>query len=245
MTLECEPAAFTITMNRDEARNREPEHPPEWHRSSSGVAWVAPSDGRTGGTWIGVNEHGAALCLLNGYRVADAQAGHMSRGAIIPDLLSLGPAEEIMKDLRERYDPRPYASFRLVVAAGRSVHEFEWDGVGAWGGTEHSGHWVLLSSSSVEPEATLAYRRRLFVEWLENGCVREGTLPAFHRMSSAGHESESPLMSRPKSATRSITQARVDFTGGEARMCYWPRPHDPARHEPRRLALPLLGRGRA
>jgi len=72
VTLRCGASSLVLTMNRDERLERSPEEAP---RLISGDAlrpsWLAPFDGASGGTWIGVNERGVASCVLNGYEPAD------------------------------------------------------------------------------------------------------------------------------------------------------------------------------
>ena len=59
---------LTVTMNRDEKRERSGELPPyKWPDSD----FWAPQDKKANGTWFGVNEKGRVACLLNGYAAGD------------------------------------------------------------------------------------------------------------------------------------------------------------------------------
>src|SRR5262245_7611818 len=118
-----------LTMNRDERLDRAPEEPPrripgEVDRPS----WMAPFDGATGGTWIGVNDRGVAACLLNGYSPADealrGTPGVPSRGSIIPRILEDQDGSRPVA-LRDAIDFSAYPSFTLLVVSadgGEVVH---------------------------------------------------------------------------------------------------------------------------
>ena len=72
-----EPGTFRLFFNRDERRTRRPAIPPAVHRKGD-TRFIAPRDGDFGGSWLGVNEHGVSLCLLNGYAAED-ETGGLSR----------------------------------------------------------------------------------------------------------------------------------------------------------------------
>ncbi len=187
-----------------------------------------PIDGHVGGTWIGVNAHGVAVCLLNAYRPGQMLAlpevpSAFSRGTIVPTVLAQGDGERVRKWITQKFDPSPYESFHLVVAwlegGARSV----------WSGSEYLEHspcrdeWTFVSSSLWRPEAVLAWRREAFEQWCNAGSARRGHLPAFHLLRAEGKEEWSPLMDREWSCTRSITQAHVDGHTRRNFLRYWPR----------------------
>src|SRR6185312_11981515 len=57
---------YQLLCNRDERHTRRPAQAPTV-RQNGGVRFIAPIDGEEGGSWIGVNEFGLTLCLLNRY----------------------------------------------------------------------------------------------------------------------------------------------------------------------------------
>ena len=75
---------FQLGCNRDERLSRVPAMPPRVHLVGEVVA-AFPTDAQGGGTWIGVNEHGLTIGILNrtmpGDRAAVA-ALRCSRGTI-------------------------------------------------------------------------------------------------------------------------------------------------------------------
>ena len=144
---------FHLLMNRDEQRTRSVGLPPALHSCGDHQA-LYPSE-PTGGTWIGVNEKGLTIALINWYSKPQLQgAPAFSRGEIIPKLLaenSPGNAERLLRSLPlTRLNP-----FRLilVLAKDQSLHEFRSDSTSLekltfpW----ERNHW--FSSGYDEPEA--------------------------------------------------------------------------------------------
>src|SRR5689334_22002529 len=84
---------YELFCNRDERRTRKPAAPPVI-REARGVRFIAPIDGDHGGSWIGVNEAGVSLCLLNRYEDASSspdgvksEDDYRSRGLLLTSLL--------------------------------------------------------------------------------------------------------------------------------------------------------------
>jgi Transport and Golgi organisation 2 len=227
VTLRCGAGSLVLTMNRDERYERGPEEPPrripgEPDRPS----WLAPFDSDSGGTWIGVNERGVVSCVLNGYEPADealrGAAAVPSRGSIIPRVLEeqdgVGPAR-----LPGALDFSAYPSFTLLVASKNGGELVRWRrGAGLTREPLPLGWTFLTSSSWNEPEVA-AWRRQAFASWRAAGEAEEHGLPTLHVRAPAGDEARAPFMTRDASATRSITQVRVDASRGLASLSWWPR----------------------
>ena len=248
VTIHRDTATLLVTMNRDELYTRAPERPPAvFGEGGPSAQWLAPIDGETGGTWIGVNACGVAACLLNAYLPGDMPlqppaTPATSRGGIVPAVLTQGHGARVLAWLADEFDPSPYGSFQLVVV---------WPEGGlrrVWSGTEYietfpcQEEWTLVSSSFWNAAAVLAWRRDAFARWRVAGGERRGYLPSFHLLHVEGQEALTPLMDRPWSCTRSITQVLVDRRNRRNELRYWPRkagegvPVEPAVT----LDLPLL-----
>ncbi|MGQ0552782.1 MAG: NRDE family protein [Planctomycetota bacterium] len=63
---------YLLASNRDESPRRVPALAP-YARQLGGRLVLAPRDGEAGGSWIGVDEQGRALCVLNGDAPAPAK----------------------------------------------------------------------------------------------------------------------------------------------------------------------------
>lgn len=55
---------YVLLCNRDERHTRKPALGPRISERN-GISFIAPVDGDHGGSWIGVNQFGLTLCLLN------------------------------------------------------------------------------------------------------------------------------------------------------------------------------------
>lgn len=227
VTLRCGAGSILLTMNRDERYERAPEEPPRRIPGDPGrPAWLAPFDSASGGTWIGVNERGVASCVLNGYEPSDeglrGNPSVPSRGSIIPRILEeqdgVGPAR-----LPGALDFSAYPSFTLLVTSKDGGEIVRWrHGAGLTRETVFPGLTFLTSSAWNEPE--VAFRRsRAFDAWRAAGEPVANGLPTLHLVAGAGDEGSAPFMTRETSATRSITQVRIDAASPVASLVWWPR----------------------
>ncbi len=109
---------YLLGHNRDESRRRSRGLPPSRGRRQ-GRAFLAPRDPDGGGTWLGVNESGLTLCVLNAAEPDPSRlpAVPPSRGRVAWDLLHLDSAGAIAARLeRRREDLLRVRAFQLVVA---------------------------------------------------------------------------------------------------------------------------------
>jgi hypothetical protein len=104
-----------VACNRDEQVTRAAALPPVVRRIG-GVRAMMPVDPVSGGTWVGADEAGVVMALLN-YNprgAIAAAAAARSRGVIIPSLLGLGGAREVA-GAAAALRPGLFGAFRLVV----------------------------------------------------------------------------------------------------------------------------------
>jgi hypothetical protein len=130
------PDGFRVVVNRDEADARPPALPPTSHtlldEHGNLVQATWPTDPVGGGTWLGINDRGVLLTLLN-YNLEDAlgvpralpASSHLrSRGEIIPQLLTASTAAQAINALQRwqlQANDRPlYAPFRLIAVGAPS-----------------------------------------------------------------------------------------------------------------------------
>lgn len=116
-----------VFFNRDELAGREPGDAPA-PAEIEGVRFLAPRDGRAGGTWIAASDRGLALALLN--RSDGLQPPRPgSRGRLIPRLMvARDPDDLASRLLREPLRDLPpfrLASFWREPARAELV---SWDG---------------------------------------------------------------------------------------------------------------------
>lgn len=232
--------SLLVTMNRDEARDRGPERPPEIHRGE--VSWLAPADSERGGTWMAINELGVVACMMNAYIPGESPAAlgnatRLSRGMIVPWIMVRGGLDGVRAALERDFDPSPYPPFTALLAHCDGVDSFTWDGDGAWEHTVKRDEWAHFTSSSWNTDEVIAWRARVFEEWLRTGHAMHGPLPSFHLLCKPEMREWSPWMDREHTCTRSVTQ--ILKTGNEAMMRYWTRAAIDADIGPNVCALPL------
>jgi hypothetical protein len=201
--------ALSLFFNRDELRNREAARPPE-RFATDGVSWLAPVDGRAGGTWIAAADSGLALALLNRSE-GTPPARARSRGVLIPRLIAAGAPDELAGRLTaatlDHYPP-----FRLLAL----WHEAERGLVAAWDGhqldlDETDAALGLLCSSGLGDERAARERGRV---WARLRAERPAWDPAAHRDFHRDHRPEpsawSVCVHRDDARSVSFTEIEIE-----------------------------------
>lgn len=216
-----------ITMNRDERRGR-----PELNRlrQSKGVCY--PVDIPSDGTWVGANQDGLVLALLNRYQDAEHYAepsrAPQSRGVIIPRLLRLSDQEAVVAELK-RWDLRAYSPFDLVISGPGELLQWVWDGRASH--LETPGPEAFLRSSSSEHvQRALEFRQQRFAQFVSRveaqdiRCehLADRVLDEFHLGTQGADPEIDAFMVRAKTHTKSITQMVAEE--GQVAIRYWPEP---------------------
>jgi Transport and Golgi organisation 2 len=121
---------FLLAMNRDEQRTRAHALPPTIQRCGD-LSALYPSE-PSGGTWVGINEAGLCIALINWYSRPQYQGTPaFGRGAIIPRLLASPTQQKIDCSVRalpfDQLNP-----FRLFVIGKEAdgIHEYRSDSSG-------------------------------------------------------------------------------------------------------------------
>lgn len=227
---------YELFCNRDERHTRKSAGLPSL-RETRGVRFVAPTDGDHGGSWLGVNEAGLTLCLLNAYEGAQpaARDDYRSRGLLLTDLMDCLSVEGVRGRLSGA-DLGSYRPFTLAALSARepallvhwrnSVKTFDEDGDA----------WVPLTSSSYRAAEVTAARESVFRRMAVGaGAVTPAMLGEFHRSHDAAGGASSVCMHREDAATVSFSRVRVG--AGRIELAY--EPLSPcARALPVRVDLP-------
>jgi hypothetical protein len=199
---------YELFCNRDELHTRPPASPPEV-ASHRGVRYLAPTDGQAGGTWVGVNELGLGLCLLNAWRAAlpEPPEGFESRGTLVRGLFDARSQADVSERLRAD-DLARYPGFRLTVfEPGRDPRLFA-----------HTSRDLVeeraeppIVSSSLDRERAFAERREVLERLrAESGGADAALLAAYHASHLPERGPWSVCMHRDDAATVSATHVRVD-----------------------------------
>jgi hypothetical protein len=222
-----------VFFNRDELDGREPATAPALGEHE-GVRFLAPRDGRAGGTWIAVSERGLALALLNrSDGVHPARSG--SRGRLIPRLVAARDPDDLAaRLLREPLRDLPpfrLASFWLEPVRAELV---AWDGRRLAVERLEAGGGMLCSSGLGDERARLERSARLAEARARAGAWGFDELRRFHRSHEPEPSAWSVCMHRSDAETVSYVELTLSLAG--LRLAYLGAP--PCRGgEPVELAL--------
>jgi hypothetical protein len=204
-------------MNRDESVSRPVALWPEVH-SIDGRPCVYPRE-PAGGTWIGLNDAGLCLALINWYAVPVRPVnGTISRGTIVKALLKARTLDESYSTLRllplNRLPP-----FRLIAIAlrERAVVEFRWDQDVLLPERKRwtADHWF---SSGLDESAAQAKRGEVCLQaWKKPHAGELQWLRELHKSHLPERGAFSICMHREEAATVSYTEIEIEDSLGVMR----------------------------
>ena len=126
---------------------------------------LSPSDALAGGTWVGVNNLGHTIILLNGgfkNHIRQSKYRH-SRGMIVTNLLSTPrPIESF-----EQMDLHDIEPFTLVVWVNQSLNQLVWDGLDKTIQSLPIDKSYIWSSSTLYRPEVKEHRKALFDNWMK------------------------------------------------------------------------------
>lgn len=201
---------YVLLCNRDESHTRKPAAGPRVGERR-GVAFVAPRDGDHGGSWIGVNQFGLTLCLLNRYGDSNPEAEwtFTSRGLLLTDLLDSERSQELQRRVGN-VDLGRFRPFTMaVLAVGEPALLIDWTGreCSVQPNAEIS---MLLTSSSLLGSKARELRERQFHKMMSQaGKVDAELLYRFHRSHAPAAGPYSVCMHREDAATVSLSAVTV------------------------------------
>jgi hypothetical protein len=191
------------------------------------VSWATyPQDPVSGGTWIGVNDDGLVVALLNRTMTSGVQRhAPQSRGSIVPRLLGCASVDRAVQ-ASEALDSRTFEPFRLVMVQRATVAVMTGDPARPTKEVFPLVAPLMFTSSSLGDALVEAPRRRLFEQlvladddWLR-GQFR------FHRHRWARRPVISILMAREDAAT--VSRTTIDVTSRTIDLAYEPLTGDVA-----------------
>jgi len=195
-------AGVWLVSSRDELHERMPSHPPRVHHLDKRQA-IFPVDPEGGGTWVGVNDLGTAVSLLNHYpEYVPEPTMKQSRGDLVVRLLAAD--SEALTSLADE-DLTAYGSCKLVtVNAVGTLRTLTWDGRNVK--LEQHDLPQVWASSSTHHTAANDHRCRLFHSQKPTTFAR---LCAFHGDQSHLDGALNVLMHSPEARTVSVTAVHI------------------------------------
>lgn len=218
VTFAARSTGYLLGMNRDEKLTRVEALPPK-PRFVEGRRVLFPSE-PGGGTWIGLNDTGVCLALINWYSVAArVQRNALSRGCIVTS--AIGGTESGTVDERLAAIPLPRVNpFRLigVFPAAREVIEWQWNLRKL---TRRRHPWkanTWISSGYDEPGAQITRAKNFRAALRQSSVGALDWLRRLHRCHRPERGPYSTCMHRADAATVSYTE--VVYSTARAQMRY-------------------------
>ncbi|HZS04293.1 MAG TPA: NRDE family protein [Blastocatellia bacterium] len=220
--LHDDSGGYQLFCNRDERHTRRAALPPQI-RERGGVKFIAPADGDFGGSWIGANQFGLSLCLLNRYtdETTHQRGNYTSRGLLLVELMDCRSRSHVGGRIAEM-DLTRFRPFTLVaLEPGAPVSLFQWTGRELL--VESDGESRMpLASSSYDPTGVEEFRGRQFAQLkAAAGGVSADLLLAFHRSHAPEPGPWSACMHRDDAQTVSFSHLKV--TPGGIEFYYQPQ----------------------
>lgn len=199
---------YQLFCNRDERNSRQPALGPR-QSEQNGVKYIAPVDGDHGGSWIGVNEFGLSLCLLNRYGDLEIKTkrNFISRGLLLLALLESANVEQIQSRINELGLDR-FRPFNLLALSRQDSAFVEWTG------SEYSivhdvDRLVPLTSTSLSEPGIAIARQQQFAALTATQTIDESLLDTFHRGHLPDRGAYSVCMHRDDAATVSMSKIKL------------------------------------
>lgn len=210
---------FHLLFNRDERRSRAVGLAPRLHQAA-GIAYLAPIDPESGGTWFAATGRGLLLAILNrSVEGPSEHPGRRSRGSLIPALVGARDPGEVARLLGE-LPLVDCAPFRLLANfPGEQAMGAVWDGrfLATQPITTEEG--LLCSSSRGDLEVT----RIRSQQWTAGSGRRAADgvveLRRFHRSHLPARSTLSVCMHRVDAAT--VSHLEVTRFPGEVEVVYF------------------------
>ncbi|NQU09882.1 NRDE family protein [bacterium] len=197
-------AGYELFCSRDEQRSRAIAEPPAI-RTVRDVRSLAPRDPQGGGSWVGVNEFGLSLSLLNYYpQPESAPPGpHPSRGLLLTSLLDTRSPDEIAGVLGQR-PLAEYPPFLLLTVAPRVRPRLvRWDGHRL---ASEINPAPPVTTSSFDPAGVARARQEQFAALRHSGTQ---ALRHYHLSRDPRGDAYSVWMNRPEARTLSLSHIAV------------------------------------
>ena len=214
---------YELFFNRDEMRTR-PHADSPVVKTRNHIRHIAPTDS-AGGTWMGVNEYGLSVCILNHHPVPmPLDSGKMkSRGMLVDSLLGEVSREAVGRRMGEEplHDYRPF--ILVAVDADMSITTFTWEGARLEAAVRDAAQMPLTTSSYDSAEVITC--RRLTFERLvgARATVTADLLISFHCQRDPEAGAYSVCMERDDAHTVSFSHIRVS----PDQVCFAYTPHAP------------------
>jgi hypothetical protein len=209
---------YRLYCNRDEKHTRRIALPPAV-RERRGVRFIAPLDGDCGGTWIGVNQFGLSLCLINRYQdepvpadelvPAVEEANYLSRGLLLFELIDCRTRSQTQSRIGQ-IDLTRFRPFTLLILEPEQPSLLtHWTGRERLSEPDGESAMPLISSSRDLAGVSFSRRRRFNSLLMESEKVDDDLLDKFHHSHFPAASAYSTCMHRDDARTVSFSKVNV------------------------------------
>jgi uncharacterized protein with NRDE domain len=201
---------YELLCNRDERHTRKPASGPRISKRNE-ISYIAPVDGDHGGSWIGVNEFGLTLCLLNRYGAPAREPSqrYTSRGLLLTELLDSRENLQISERV-EDFELDRFRPFSMLVLSGdEPAILIEWTGQDCRVERNVDAQMPLTSSSLRNPTPIETRRNRFEEIAREREKLDVELLHQFHLSHVPERGPYSVCMHRDDAATVSLSTVTV------------------------------------
>jgi len=205
---------YHLFFSRDEKLTRKPALEPR-PIVRDGIHCLAPIDGDYGGTWIGTNEFGVSVCLLNGYNKLGARPELRSRGLLVMEAISLPSIAGLVAHVGHQ-DLAVYATFTLAaLEPGKPAVVIEWNG-SRKSVIHHPDRHLMLTSSSFDSGRVGQSRHEVYESLTHSSeSITPELLHGFHEWHGKEPNAYSVCMHRPDAETVSFSRICVSPSGSQ------------------------------
>jgi len=182
---------------------------------------VFPKDGQAGGTWIGMNESGHVMVLMNGGYKKHQMGGtyRRSRGLIFLDIFQ----QEDPYAAFEAIDLDQIEPFTLILWTGKELWDLRWDGLQKHKTPADPGTVHIWSSAQLYTPEVRTQREVWFKEWLEQKDIQHisvADVTAFHTFGGNGGDEKNRLVMHRGDFLKTISITTIDWQPGNMTMHY-------------------------
>lgn len=192
---------------RDESPKRPRAAKPEISELN-GVSFLSPKDPMAGGTWIGVNNTGNIIVLLNGGFENHQRKNYYrkSRGLIVSELL----ASEVPVVEWNLVDMEDIEPFTLIVWSNNNLFQLVWDGRERYRIRLDETLPYIWSSSTLYNSDAKIKREELFQNWIAmNPPVSKLSLLNFFK---SYNDDENGFMINRKEVTKTLSFSFIELS---------------------------------
>lgn len=213
-------AGVIMASNRDEQVLRRMAQMPAAYQYNNRTI-VFPKDGQAGGTWIGMNDSGQVMVLMNGGYQRHQMGGtyRKSRGLIFLDIFQ----QEDPYAQFEKIDLDQIEPFTLILWTGKELWDLRWDGAQKHKTPADPGTVHIWSSAQLYTPEVRRQREVWFREWLEQTDIQHisvAEVTAFHTFGGNGGDEENRLVMHLGDFLKTISITTIDWQPGNMTMHY-------------------------